>query len=78
MHLFGNVSFLPTLLCPAGHLPHTGGDWQFLCCHPLRNVGDWREATRRLISPRVGEMAGRPEGGAKDYKRRLPKQTIRP
>ncbi|RUX20829.1 hypothetical protein EOA23_27475 [Mesorhizobium sp. M2A.F.Ca.ET.042.01.1.1] len=30
------------------------------------NVGDWRRRQRRLISPLVGEMAGRPEGGAKD------------
>jgi hypothetical protein len=37
-------------LWPAGHLPHTGGDWA--------------APATRLISPRVGEMAGRPEGGA--------------
>ena len=43
-------------LCPAGHLPHKGGDWQFhacrLFCAPLCN------------SLFVGEMAGRPERGA--------------
>ncbi|RST87210.1 hypothetical protein EJC49_06745 [Aquibium carbonis] len=51
-------------LCPAGHLPHEGGDrqcrrWRFPC-----NVGDWRNPSCRPISPLVGEMSGRTEGGA--------------
>ncbi|MBB5045152.1 hypothetical protein HNQ66_004580 [Shinella fusca] len=41
-----------TPLCPAGHLPHKGGDWlEAKQCHDS-------------ISPLVGEMAGRPEGGS--------------
>ncbi|RWC90758.1 MAG: hypothetical protein EOS32_28185 [Mesorhizobium sp.] len=51
---------------PAGHLPHEGGDWQLRRPAHLFNVGDWRNRRRRLISPLVGEMAGRPEGGAKE------------
>ncbi|RWE17510.1 MAG: hypothetical protein EOS76_18590, partial [Mesorhizobium sp.] len=44
-------------LCPAGHLPHKGGDWQLgRRRHPC-NVENWRKRTRRLISPQVGEMS---------------------
>ena len=53
-------------LWPAGHLPHKGGDWQL---RPHSLIGDARDCLkqrRRLISPLVGEMAGRPEGGAKE------------
>ncbi|PBB21503.1 hypothetical protein CK219_02670 [Mesorhizobium sp. WSM4313] len=55
-------------LCPAGHLPHKGeiscvshspfSAWLYF------NVGDWRKPVRRPISPQVGEMSGRTEGGA--------------
>jgi len=38
-------------LCPAGHLPHKGGD---------RLVAS---GCAQLISPPVGEMSGRTEGG---------------
>ncbi|TIQ34515.1 MAG: hypothetical protein E5X48_17920 [Mesorhizobium sp.] len=51
-------------LCPAGHLPHLGGDWQFRRRLQPCNAGDWRNRGRRLISPLVGEMSGRTEGGA--------------
>ncbi|RVC39646.1 lytic murein transglycosylase [Mesorhizobium sp. M4A.F.Ca.ET.090.04.2.1] len=58
------AAFLRAPLCPAGHLPHLGGDWQFeRRCSPC-NVGDWRKRQLHLISPLEGEMAGRPEGGA--------------
>jgi hypothetical protein len=53
-------------LCPAGHLPHEGGDWQLHLLGPSGIVGDWRKPSRRLISPLVGEMSGRTEGGAKE------------
>src|SRR5690606_9925124 len=43
------VAFLRAPLCPAGHLPHEGGDQ--LCRRSCP------------ISPRVGEMSGRTEGG---------------
>ncbi|TIR20595.1 MAG: hypothetical protein E5X34_17765 [Mesorhizobium sp.] len=55
-------------LWPAGHLPHLGGDWQLRRpAHPAK-VSDWRNRLRRLISPLVGEMPGRAEGGAKERK----------
>ncbi|RWN01768.1 MAG: hypothetical protein EOR84_05780 [Mesorhizobium sp.] len=53
-------------LCPAGHLPHEGGDWQRRRRRHSCNADDWRKPARRPISPRVGEMSGRTEGGAKD------------
>ncbi|RWK87240.1 MAG: endonuclease domain-containing protein, partial [Mesorhizobium sp.] len=57
-------------LCPAGHLPHKGGDWQLLPRSPSFNVGDWRKQGSQRISPQVGEMSGRTEGGAKEHPRR--------
>jgi hypothetical protein len=51
-------------LWPAGHLPHEGGDYagrlplRFLC-----RAAGWRMRPRQPISPLVGEMADRPEGG---------------
>ncbi len=53
-------------LWPAGHLPHKGGDWRFWRSARSCNVGDWRKPERQLISPLVGEMSGRTEGGAKE------------
>ncbi|GLS31463.1 hypothetical protein GCM10007937_31730 [Mesorhizobium albiziae] len=50
-------------LCPAGHLPHKGGDWPATFPSPTFNVAE-RAATPKLpISPLVGEMSGRTEGG---------------
>ncbi|RWP67513.1 MAG: hypothetical protein EOR09_32455, partial [Mesorhizobium sp.] len=51
-------------LCPAGHLPLKGGDRQLLRRRSFCNVDGWRNWRRHPISPQVGEMAGRPEGGA--------------
>jgi len=48
--MMGRASHTP--LCPAGHLPHKGGDWLEA------------KQCRDSISPLVGEMAGRPEGGS--------------
>ncbi|RVD58956.1 hypothetical protein EN828_18980 [Mesorhizobium sp. M2D.F.Ca.ET.185.01.1.1] len=53
-------------LCPAGHLPHKGGDWQLRRRPPFCHAGDWRKSARHLISPQAGEMSGRTEGGAKE------------
>ncbi|RAZ85440.1 hypothetical protein DPM33_29885 [Mesorhizobium hawassense] len=61
-------AFLRAPLCPAGHLPRKGGDWPLLRPAHSSNVGDWRNRRRRLISPLVGEMAGRPEGGAVEHR----------
>ncbi|TIO07626.1 MAG: hypothetical protein E5X88_16305, partial [Mesorhizobium sp.] len=57
-------------LCPAGHLPHLGGDWQLQQQRSLCEVCDWRNRRRRPISPQVGEMSGRTEGGATERKPR--------
>jgi hypothetical protein len=53
-------------LWPAGHLPRKGGDHSRRrpsTCNERKGAGAMVE---RLISPLAGEMAGRPEGGAKD------------
>ncbi|RWD60781.1 MAG: hypothetical protein EOS37_33390, partial [Mesorhizobium sp.] len=41
-------------LCPAGHLPLKGGDWQLCRRHPFCNAGDWRKPRRNPISPLEG------------------------
>ncbi|TGV52558.1 lytic murein transglycosylase [bacterium M00.F.Ca.ET.141.01.1.1] len=51
-------------LCPAGHLPHKGGDWQSLRLSPIFDAAIMSEAPELSISPLVGEMPGRAEGGA--------------
>ena len=58
-----------TPFCPAGHLPLKGGD-RLGACSPLSivprilRVGSLEATAMPLvISPPVGEMAGRPEGG---------------
>ncbi|TPL34604.1 hypothetical protein FJ957_30870 [Mesorhizobium sp. B2-4-6] len=55
-------------LCPAGHLPHLGGDWMSRPLSPIADVAGM--APKLLISPQVGEMSGRTEGGAKDRRAR--------
>ena len=59
---------VPAPLRPAGHLPHRWGDWLGVPASPNNSL---RNSTKRLrgakasplvISPPVGEMAGRPEG----------------
>ena len=52
-------------LCPAGHLPHKGGDWRLHLGSrqsPALEMG--RAEMEPPISPQVGEMSGRTEGGA--------------
>ncbi len=56
------VAPLHAPLCPAGHLPHGWGDWlawMVSLIHP-----DVAPTWPRVISPHVGEMSGRTEGGA--------------
>jgi hypothetical protein len=60
--MIGNLSFLPTPLCPARHLPLKGGDWKLRCRRLPGNVSDWLKPTPRPISPFEGEMSGRTEG----------------
>ncbi|NKK65601.1 hypothetical protein GFL88_19115 [Rhizobium leguminosarum bv. viciae] len=52
-----------TPLCPAGHLPHKGGDRKSaeLWRRPSRL---WQGACAQPISLLVGEMPGRAEGGS--------------
>ncbi|MBA8900452.1 hypothetical protein FHW17_001329 [Phyllobacterium sp. P30BS-XVII] len=54
-----------TPLCPVGHLPHKGGDHidmnAFLQRETLQIV---QRRYSQLISPLVGEMPDRAEGGA--------------
>ncbi|TGP22562.1 hypothetical protein EN827_17230 [Mesorhizobium sp. M1D.F.Ca.ET.184.01.1.1] len=54
-------------LCPVGHLPHLGGDRTSPWLSPVANVAGLSEAPKLPISPLVGEMSGRTEGGAKDH-----------
>ncbi|RWA68371.1 MAG: hypothetical protein EOQ69_16705 [Mesorhizobium sp.] len=51
-------------LWPVGHLPHLGGDQTSPVISPIPNVGRMSGAPEQPISPLVGEMSGRTEGGA--------------
>ncbi|TGU99911.1 hypothetical protein EN794_000780 [Mesorhizobium sp. M00.F.Ca.ET.151.01.1.1] len=61
-----SVALYGAPLCPAGHLPHEGGDWMSRLLSPISNVAGMSEALKLPISPLVGEMSGRTEGGVKD------------
>ncbi|RWM05754.1 MAG: lytic murein transglycosylase [Mesorhizobium sp.] len=54
-----------TPLCPAGHLPLKGGDWLSFRLSQIFGVARGDAAFKLPISPLEGEMAGRPEGGAR-------------
>jgi len=57
---------LHTPLCPAGHLPHKGGDRLSQPPSPTTSVaGRAAKKAAGSISPLEGEMSGRTEGGAK-------------
>ena len=60
----GEAAILRAPLCPAGHLPHKGGDQLSSLPQPISNIAEG-EPTKAagLISPLVGEMSGRTEGG---------------
>ncbi|TWF43397.1 cobaltochelatase subunit CobN [Neorhizobium alkalisoli] len=53
----------PAPLCPAGHLPHKGGDPLDAPTLPRTQPSRWPSASHSPISPPVGEMPGRAEGG---------------
>ena len=55
-----------TPLCPAGHLPHKGGDQLSLQLSPHFDLAGQAPQAELQISPLVGEMSGRTEGGAKE------------
>ncbi|RWK99156.1 MAG: lytic murein transglycosylase, partial [Mesorhizobium sp.] len=58
------TAFCGAPLCPAGHLPHKGGDWLSSRLSPIANVERRAPPAQLPISPLVGEMSGRTEGGA--------------
>ena len=61
------LALLHTPLWPAGGLPLKGRDHAGrLLQHLFCKADEWRKQARTPISPLVGEMAGRPEGGAKE------------
>ncbi|BCG93666.1 hypothetical protein MesoLj131a_25300 [Mesorhizobium sp. 131-2-1] len=53
-------------LCPAGHLPHLGGDQMSRRLSAILGIAELSSAPKLPISPLVGEMSGRTEGGAKE------------
>ena len=50
-------------LCPAGHLPHKGGDRTAVLFSPIASLVKGAMSEKLPISPLVGEMSGRTEGG---------------
>ena len=59
-----SVEFAATPLCPAGHLPHKEGD-RLGALTPLHSRRErWPRGRRESISPPLGEMHGRAEGGS--------------
>ncbi|RVC39639.1 lytic murein transglycosylase, partial [Mesorhizobium sp. M4A.F.Ca.ET.090.04.2.1] len=61
-------AFLRAPLWPAGHLPHEGGDQTSPAISPITNIEKMSGAPELPVSPQVGEMAGRPEGGAVEHR----------
>ncbi|RVD54463.1 lytic murein transglycosylase [Mesorhizobium sp. M2D.F.Ca.ET.185.01.1.1] len=59
-------AFLRAPLCPAGNLPHKGGDQLPSRPSPISAVASEARPRKLPISPLVGEMSGRTEGGAKE------------
>jgi|GEM_PF-6338978 len=67
---FRRLSSKATPLCAAGHLPHKGGDQQVAKApaNKIKGATPYRDNRERPaillpISPLVGEMPGRAEGG---------------
>ncbi|SFQ01031.1 hypothetical protein SAMN03159463_05361 [Mesorhizobium sp. NFR06] len=60
------TAILRAPLCPAGHLPHKGGDQPSSRPSPISDVARKARLPKLPISPQVGEMSGRTEGGAKE------------
>ncbi|RWK44134.1 MAG: hypothetical protein EOR46_02115 [Mesorhizobium sp.] len=61
LHSFAPPSVLPDIS------PTRGEIGSFVVGSSSCNVADWRQQRRRPISPQVGEISGRTEGGAKDH-----------
>ncbi|PBB84005.1 lytic murein transglycosylase [Mesorhizobium sp. WSM3876] len=60
------LAFCRAPLCPAGHLPHKGGDQPSSRPSPIFKVARKARSQKLPISRQVGEMSGRTEGGAKE------------
>ena len=58
-----SVVLLNTPLCPAGHLPHKGGDRIAATSRPNLTSAEKGSRCAQPISLLVGEMPGRVEGG---------------
>ncbi|RWA77687.1 MAG: hypothetical protein E5X49_01005 [Mesorhizobium sp.] len=61
------MAFLRAPLCPGGHLPHKGGNQPSRRLSPTACVARTGGAPKLPISPLVGEMSGRTEGGAVEH-----------
>ncbi len=59
-----SVAFRP--LCGPLLTPHEGGDQPAARLSPITNVAEGAARAKLPISPLVGEMSGRTEGGAKE------------
>ena len=64
-----------TPLCPAGHLPHKEGDRQAALSSLHSQTLRWARPRGVSISPPVGEMPGRAEGGKPRALPEPPKKT---
>jgi hypothetical protein len=60
----GRLAFRGAPLCPAGHLPHEWGDRLSSLVSQISHIAKSAIRPKLLISPLVGEMPGRTEGGA--------------
>ncbi|RWK56601.1 MAG: hypothetical protein EOR48_05730 [Mesorhizobium sp.] len=62
---------MPHFLAPPSVLPDISPTWgeigSFVVGSSSCNLRNWRKQRQRPISPQVGEMSGRTEGGAKDH-----------
>ncbi|PBB19087.1 hypothetical protein CK219_13260 [Mesorhizobium sp. WSM4313] len=55
-----------SFVAPPSVLPDISPSWGEISSFTDSAFGGWRNPPRHLISPLEGEMAGRPEGGAKE------------
>ncbi len=58
----------PEPLSKGGHLPRKGGDQSAALLSPIGSVVEGVPAAKLPISPLVGEMSGRTEGGATEHR----------
>ncbi len=76
MRIVSIVSTRRAPLCPAGHLPHKGGDRRSGRLSPIAHIAaKMPEQAAGLIPPFVWEMGGSPEGRAQGQ--RISKRAAR-